>query len=380
MSMNNSSLSDITLNENMLPPAQVILFYFGGVLLSILTIFGNFIVILVYCLNSHLQTTTHLFIFSLAISDVLIGLFSINFYVVYAVSGEWPFGYELCQVWLCMDYVVCQASIIHLIVICLDRFLSIKFPIVYRSRRTRRRGYIALVMVWVIAIVQWLPIIISYRYIVHENTVPDGQCYVQFLTDSIVATLITACLAYFIPVFILATLYFRVFIIIKHRNRNVQIFQTEPDSGINFELKCKGSNEVNDTSEKSDTGRINKRKNGIQHQFLPQELARLRYLNGQKKAAKMMTIVFMNFAISWMPYHILVILLPICGECIPKLAWDLSYIFCYFNSTINPLCYALGHGGFRRAILKALGKLKFRKLVKKLKGRINSKVYNVHPA
>lgn len=308
--MNNSSLSDITLNENMLTPAQVILSYFGGVLLSALTIFGNFIVILVYCLNSHLQTTTHLFIFSLAISDVLIGLLSINLYVVYAVSGEWPFGYELCQVWLCIDYVVCQASIIHLIVICLDRFFSIKFPIVYRSRRTRRRGYIALVMVWVIAIVQWLPIIIGYRYIVHENTVPDGQCYVQFLTDSIVATLITACLAYFIPVLILATLYFRVFIIIKHRNRNV----------------------------------------------------------------------FMNFAISWMPYHILVILLPICGECIPKLAWDLSYIFCYFNSTINPLCYALGHGGFRRAISKALGKLKFRKLVKKLRGRINSKVYNVRPA
>ena len=379
--MNNSSIpnNDVINDESALTTLEIILFYSGGILLSVLTILGNLVVILAYRLNPHLQTITHMFVFSLSVSDVLIGVFAVNFYVIYAVSGKWLFGYAMCQVWLCIDYVVCQASIIHLIVICVDRFLSVKFPIVYRSRRTRRRGYLALTLVWVIAVIQWLPIILGYRYIVGRNTVPDGQCYVQFLTDSISATLISASLAYFIPVVILAILYFRMFIIIKDRNKNIEIIQREPDSDSNIEEQH-GKNIDKDVDDNEGSNRLNKRKNGIQHQLSPQEIARFRYLNGQKKAAKMMTMVFLNFAISWLPYHVLVIILPICAECIPKLAWDLSYIFCYFNSAINPLCYALGHSGFRRAISKAITDFQFWKLFKKLNGKINSKIYNVYSA
>ncbi|KAF4532732.1 hypothetical protein B566_EDAN011924 [Ephemera danica] len=75
-----------------------------------------------------------------------------------------------------------------------------------------------------------------------------------------------------------------------------------------------------------------------------------------KKAAKTLSAILLVFIVSWLPYNILVLLKPLtsCEDCISQTLWEFVYFFCYMNSTINPLCYALCNETFRKTYVKIL--------------------------
>ncbi len=57
---------------------------------------------------------------------------------LYTAQGGWTTGYALCQVWLCVDYLMSNASVMNLLLISFDRFYSVTQPLTYRPRRTVR--------------------------------------------------------------------------------------------------------------------------------------------------------------------------------------------------------------------------------------------------
>lgn len=115
---------------------QMVFIYVAMVLLSAFTVIGNIAVFVAYFRTPDLQNSTNYFILSLATADVVIGLISVNFYTVYLAYGYWPLNEVLCDFWLCADYWCCQASVLNLVVISVDRLFSIKYPVAYRSRRS----------------------------------------------------------------------------------------------------------------------------------------------------------------------------------------------------------------------------------------------------
>ncbi|XP_032893342.1 muscarinic acetylcholine receptor M2 [Amblyraja radiata] len=177
--------------------------------LSLVTIIGNILVMVSIKVNRHLQTINNYFIFSLACADLIIGVFSMNLYTIYIVMGSWPMGPVVCDLWLALDYVVSNASVMNLLIISFDRYFCVTKPLSYPVKRTNKMAGMMIAVAWVLSFVLWAPAILFWQFIVGERKVPQGECHVQFFSNPVV-TFGTAIAAFYLPVIIMTILYVHI--------------------------------------------------------------------------------------------------------------------------------------------------------------------------
>lgn len=63
------------------------------------------------------------------------------------------FGRIFCDIWAAVDVLCCTASIMSLCVISIDRYIGVRYPLQYPTIVTERRALLAMLAVWVLAIV-----------------------------------------------------------------------------------------------------------------------------------------------------------------------------------------------------------------------------------
>jgi hypothetical protein len=99
-------------------------------------VLGNALVVLAIARDRrHLGGLQNWFIASLAIADLLVGLFIMPLSLTNELMGYWVFGDAMCEVWLATDVLLCTASILNLVLISLDRYWSITRALVYVQQR-----------------------------------------------------------------------------------------------------------------------------------------------------------------------------------------------------------------------------------------------------
>lgn len=107
------------------------------------TIGGNILVILAVALEKRLQYATNYFLMSLAIADLLVGLFVMPIALLTIMfEAIWPLPLALCPAWLFLDVLFSTASIMHLCAISLDRYIAIKKPIQANQCNSRATAFI----------------------------------------------------------------------------------------------------------------------------------------------------------------------------------------------------------------------------------------------
>ncbi|UYV74791.1 CHRM5 [Cordylochernes scorpioides] len=206
---------------------EVILIAIVAGMLSLITVVGNVMVMISFKMDKQLQTISNYFLLSLAIADFLIGLISMPLFTMYLLYEKWPLGPLICDTWLAIDYLNSNASVLNLLVISFDRYFSVTRPLTYRVRRTTRRAAFMIACAWIISLVLWPPWIYSWPYIEGKRTVPEEECYIQFLQTNSYLTFGTAIAAFYVPVTVMCVLYWRVWKETEQRKKDLTQLQAE---------------------------------------------------------------------------------------------------------------------------------------------------------
>ncbi|XP_051545698.1 muscarinic acetylcholine receptor M4 [Myxocyprinus asiaticus] len=378
----------------------------------LLTVLGNVLVLLSIKVNRNLRTINNYFLFSLACSDLIVGMFSMNLYTVYVVKGYWPFGPWMCNLWLVVDYVVSNASVMNLLVICFDRYFCVTQPLSYPARRTARWAGAMIATAWLLSLLLWAPAILLWQVGQDGHKVPEGQCYILLLANPAV-TLATTIPAFYIPVVIMTVLYTRISLanqrrvcklkleftnllepsktsgglfnetnpdivtdvkldetsVRKKRICSLPSIETTMDNSIDLshdasleDQRLDGETSKPKTLTKCTENYTSRQAQRSASKVLQDvsKLARRKALR-ERKVTKTILAVLLAFFFTWTPHNVMVLIGTFCRWCVPEILWIVGYFLCYINSMINPVCYALCNATFKRTF-KRLLMCQFKKL------------------
>ncbi|XP_017653337.1 C-C chemokine receptor type 1 [Nannospalax galili] len=132
----------------LLPPLYSLVFIIGVV--------GNILVVLVLIQYKRLQSMTSIYLFNLAISD-LVFLFTLPFWIDYKLKDDWVFGDAMCKLLSGFYYLGLYSEIFFIVLLTIDRYLAIVHAVFALRARTVTFGIITSIITWALAILASIP-------------------------------------------------------------------------------------------------------------------------------------------------------------------------------------------------------------------------------
>ncbi|XP_032231228.2 alpha-1A adrenergic receptor [Nematostella vectensis] len=318
------------------------------IFILILDVCGNLLVCGAILSYRRLRTVTNYFIISLAVSDLLVAGLSMPFRIHHTLHSMcWDLGISVCEFWIFVDLVCSSASICNLSMISVDRFLALSYPLTYPSIMTKRRGLLAIAMVWGYSL-----LISALSFTLPWS--PDGLMQdipACSLKDKYYYTFVIT-VGFFLPLVVLVIAYSLVFKVALHQARKLQLLSSGGFDPV------EASDVVNHNTAPRPSvislGRI--------------ERKRRKSIIRELKATKTLAIVVGSFIVCWLPFFVIMFTVQFCPECFQdhrslpvKAQLAIGTVFVYvlplLNSAVNPIIYSSFNANFRRAFKDILFRL-----------------------
>uniref|UniRef100_A0A8I5UNG7 Neuromedin U receptor 2 n=2 Tax=Pongo abelii TaxID=9601 RepID=A0A8I5UNG7_PONAB len=278
-------------------------------------VIGNVLVCLVILQHQAMKTPTNYYLFSLAVSDLLVLLLGMPL-EVYEMWRNYPFlfGPVGCYFKTALFETVCFASILSITTVSVERYVAILHPFRAKLESTRRRALRILGIVWGFSVLFSLPNTsihgIKFHYFPNGSLVPgSATCTVikpMWIYNFIIQ--VTSFLFYLVPMTVISVLYHLMALRLK-KDKSL-----EADEGnANIQRPCR------------------------------------------KSVNKMLFVLVLVFAICWAPFHIDRLFFSFVEEWTESLAavfnliHVVSGVFFYLSSAVNPIIYNLLSRRFQAA-------------------------------
>ncbi|XP_047457679.1 trace amine-associated receptor 13c-like [Mugil cephalus] len=272
--------------------------------ISLLTAALNLLVIISISHFKQLHTPTNLLLLSLAVSDFFVVLLVI--FQITLIEGCWYFGDLVCVLYSALDLVITSSSVGTMVLISVDRYAAICYPLHYPTKVTQRRVQICVSLCWICSLFYaGLLMKESLKQLGRFNSC-IGECVIDFdFTKQFVDLMLT----FILPISVIIVLYLRVFVVAVSQARAMR-------SNITA-LSLQRSGKV--TAKKSEL-----------------------------KAARTLGVVVLVFLTCLCPLFCVLL----TGQEALINPSSLVLVFClfYFNSCLNPIIYAFFYPWFRKCI------------------------------
>ncbi|XP_044217666.1 trace amine-associated receptor 13c-like [Thunnus albacares] len=270
--------------------------------IALLTVILNLLVVISISHFRQLHTSTNVFLLSLAVSDLFVGL-AVMPAAIATLQSCWFLGEITCALSFMLSFILISSSIGSMVLISVDRYVAICAPLHYSSMITPRRAKICVSLCWICSVIYNFIILKDFLLQIDMlNTCPQ-ECT---LIISYISGAVDFILTFFSPVTVIIVLYMRVFVVAVSQAR-VMRSQIVADKSRTLTVVVKKS---------------------------------------EMRAARTLGIVLLVFILCLCPYY--------C----PSLAGQDKTVdgsspevwLFYCNSSLNPLIYAFFYPWFRKSI------------------------------
>ncbi|XP_071387848.1 trace amine-associated receptor 1-like [Centroberyx affinis] len=278
---------------------RVLLYIFLGSL-SVLTMCGNFLIIISIIYFKQLHTPANYLILSLAVSDLLVGALVLPFVIALSINSCWHLADLICKLARSLDVSLTTSSILNLCFISIDRYYAVCQPLRYRSKINSHAAVIMIVVSWGVSLLLGISVIIM--------GFNEGKCEGRCFSFHIPISSIAGCIfSFYLPAIIMLSIYLKIFLVAQRQARSIQ------------NTNCQGI--------KSGTSVIKM----------------------ERKATKTLAFVMGAFLICWTPFFTAMTLNPLINYSISIPVIETFIFLGWSNSMLNPFVYAFFYSWFRVA-------------------------------
>ncbi|XP_017494027.1 PREDICTED: dopamine receptor 1-like, partial [Rhagoletis zephyria] len=278
----------------------------------------------------------------------------------------WPFGPQLCEIWIAFDISCSTCSIINLCAIALDRYVHIKDPMRYNRWMTKKVVIGAVSLIWLVSCgISFVPISLGWHKPDQPTTTNFGytddpmfpQCTLDLTPTYAV---VSSTISFYLPCIVMLYLYAKLYSICQEHVRCIKSmtkFQAVPIShqslAPNHNQSYIPSTPQIGTPTRAHSGPLPPTRISVSSNIGSASAGSQSHVT-EHKAAITLGIIMGTFLASWVPFFCINIWAAFCKTCVPGLVFKILTWLGYFNSCMNPVIYSIFNTEFRDAFRRIL--------------------------
>ncbi|KZS19306.1 neuropeptide FF receptor 2 [Daphnia magna] len=282
----------------------------------IVSLVGNGLVIYLMATNRFLRTSINIFIWNLAIADLLTILLFPWIILIIDLYQMFILGAVICQIEGFLRVMLMLVDVFSLLAVSCDRFFAIVFP--FRPRMGHLAAYIICGVIWILSSAIACPLITARVYKERQwKDILESWCIDNVSFSFIYYISLDAILVWF-PLIVMTVLFIFIFIIMKQRTSTCSAIQ-------------------------------------------------LKQLAQRHRIIRMLFFILIGFFICYMPFTISIIVrnkvvlgnsINSIPDWLRSLLYTSRYVMCV-NTALNPIIYGFCNDNFRKAAAKQFPSLKW---------------------